>query len=282
MNYIKMHEAGKFMSIVNRGNILFVLLIWFAQGCSGYHVRPDISAKDRLALAKKMYENKDYFEAKQQFKIVTLNNPGASFVDEAQFYLAESHFHSKEYILAADEYNRLVRVYPKSKWVDDAQFKVGVCDFKLSPKPSLDQTYTERAVQNLQSFIEEFPDSDLMPEAERLLSVCRAKLSEKDFKAGRLYRKMGDYYAASVYFESVTTNYYDTEYAEDAYYWDAECLYRLDKIAEARSGFEELLRKFPKTRHSLKAKERLETIADALADSGEENKRSASNGRAGN
>jgi len=274
-------KAGKLMSIVRKGTIVNIL-IGFVLGCSGYHVRPDISAEERLALAKKMFANKDYFEAKQQFKIVTLNNPGAAFVDEAQFLLAESHFYSKEYILAADEYNRLVRVYPKSKWVDDAQFKVGVCDYKLSPKPALDQTYTERAVDNLQQFIEEFPNSDLIPEAERLLHVCRGKLSEKDYKAGVLYRKMGDYYAASVYFESVTTNYYDTKYAEDAYFWDAECLYRQDLINEARTAFEELLRKYPKTQHAAKVKERLETIAAALADLSGPNKQSASNGRANN
>ncbi len=262
--------------------ILPILLFHLLQGCGGYNVKPNISAEERLALARRMFENKDYFEAKQQFKILTLNNPGAAFVDEAQFFLAESHFFSKEYILAADEYNRLVRLYPRSGWVDDASYKAAVCDYKLSPKPSLDQTYTVRAVSSFQRFIEDFPNSDLIPEAERILGICRSKLSKKDYRAGELYRKMHDYYAAFVYFDSVVTNYYDTEYAEDATFWKGECLYRLGRFNDARTALEELLRKYPDSENARKARERLETIATELTDASGTDEKAASGANAKN
>ncbi len=245
---------------------MFVML-----GCRSYNVKPDIMPEERFRLARLMYKNKDYFDAKQQFKIITLNNPGASFVDEAQYFLGESHFHLKEYVLAADEFSRLTRLYPTSPWVDDAQFKIALCDFELSPKASLDQTYTIQAVQNFQRFIEDYPDSDLVPEAERRLNICRTKLSKKEYKAGELYRKLGDYEGAHVYFSSVLENYYDTKFAEPATYWKAQCLFELDRHREARLVFEELLRKHPRSEYADDARKRLEEIDGILTKATEAN-----------
>ncbi|TDI84839.1 MAG: outer membrane protein assembly factor BamD [Caldithrix sp.] len=232
--------------------------------CSSYHVKPDITPEERFVLAKRMFTNNDYFEAKSQFKILILNNPGAVFSDEAQYFLGECHFNMKEYILATDEYGRLARLYPRSKWVDDALFKTAMCDFKLSPKSALDQTYTFRAVENFQRFLEDFPESDLVPEAERRLKICRTKLSKKDYKAGELYRKMGDFYGATIYFDSVLKDYYDTKFAEPAIFWKGECLYKLQKNTEARQAFEEMRRRYPDSEFAARAKKRLEEIDTIL------------------
>ncbi|MFQ5865029.1 MAG: outer membrane protein assembly factor BamD [bacterium] len=229
-------------------------------GCNSYNIKPNLTAIERFELAKLMFSNRDFFDAKTQFKILTLNNPGIHFVDEAQYYLAESHFNLKEYIIAADEYSRLTRLYPKSQWVDDAQFKIALCDFKLSPKPSLDQKYTLQAVEHFQRFLEDFPNSDLVPEAERSLKICRSKLAEKEYKAGELYRKLHDYYAALVYFDTVLEKYYDTKFAHLALYWKGECLYKLDRKNEAHDVFRELLEKYPKSKYKSKALSRLKEI----------------------
>lgn len=245
-------------------------------GCSSYNVKRDLAPEKRLEIAQEMFNNKDYLEAKTQFKIITLNNPGASYVDQAQYYLAECHFHLKEYILAADEYNRLIRLYQNSERQDDAQFKIAYCDYKLSPKPALDQTHTIKAVESFQHFLEDFPQSELVPKAETLLKVCRAKLAEKEYKAGELYMKLRDYTGAQIYFSSVIDSYYDTKFVEDATYWNAECLFRLRKDSEARQGFEELLRKFPDTEHKKVARARLKKIDTEFLKSEEETSVSSS------
>ncbi len=242
-----------------------VVVVWLgAVACSSYNVRPDMTAEERFEVAKRMFKNKDYRQAKMQFKLLTLNSPSAPFIDEVQFLLAESHFRLKEYILAADEYKRLLRLYPRSQWVDDAQFMVGMCNYKMSPNPALDQKYTLDAVASFQRFLEDFPNSEYVPEAERLLQVCRAKLAEKEFKAGELYRRFGDYYAALVYFKSVWETYYDTKFGEPALYWKSESLYRLGRFSEALDSFRELIIKFPKTRFRNDARQRIKKIEEEL------------------
>ncbi len=242
--------------LFSRVILIFIVL----SGCKSYNIRPNISREERLTLATTMFQKKDYLEAKTQFRILILNNPGARFIDQAQYFLAESHFQLKEYILAADEFSRLSRLYPKSAWIDDAQYKIALCDFKLSPKASLDQKYTTLAVLNFQSFLEDFPNSELVPEAEKMLKTCRTKLSEKDYKNGKLYIKLKDYYAALVYFNGVLDNYYDTEYAGSALYWKGECLYKLNRNSEAATVFKELLKKYPKSNYRYKVNQRLKDI----------------------
>jgi outer membrane protein assembly factor BamD len=236
------------------------LLTLSGAGCNSYNVRSDITAEERWSLAKSMFENKDYLQARTQLKILTLNSPGLPFIDEAQFLLAESHFNLKEYILAADEYQRLVRFYPRSQWVDDAQFKVALSSYELSPRPTLDAKYTIQATQQLQRFIEDYPSSDLIPEAERLLQHCRAKLAEKEFKSAVLYRKMRAYASALVYFDSVLENYYDTEYVMPALYWKAVCLSKLKRPQEAFNVFEQYVNRYPETRNAVRAREQLEAL----------------------
>jgi outer membrane protein assembly factor BamD len=129
---------------------IILLAVTMLCGCKSYNIKPDITPEERFELAKKMFGNRDFFDAKNQFRIVTLNSPGSPYIDEAQFYLAECHFNMKEYILAADEYERLTRFYPRSQWFDDAQYKMAFCSYKLSPRPALDSKYTTQAAQQLQ------------------------------------------------------------------------------------------------------------------------------------
>ncbi len=243
--------------------LLILIIVQF--GCKSYNVKPNLTAEKRIELARVMFKNKDYVEAKTQYKILTLNNPGLQFIDEAQFFLGECHFNIKEYILAADEYSRLTRLYPKSSWVDDAYLKIALCNYKLSPKPALDQKYTKLAVFHFSAFIEDYPNSELVPEAERLLKICRTKLAEKEFKAGVLYRKLDINYAALVYFDSVLENYYDTKFARDALFLKGESLYELDRKIEADEAFKELISKYPKSKHVIRAKSRIKAIRSEVA-----------------
>lgn len=237
-------------------------LLW---DCSSYKIKQNITAEERFDLAKLMFKKEDWLDAKTQFKILTLNYPGIKFMDEAQFYLADSHFHMKAYILAADEYNRLVRLYPNSEWVDDAQFKIGVCDYKLSPKPSLDQKYTTLAILHLQAFIDDFPNSDLLPEAERLLNICRSKIAEKEFKTGELYRRLKDHSAALVYYNGVLNQYYDTKFAQGALFMKGECLFKLARHDASLSAFEEFVQKYPKGKRRSQALRKIAEIRGQVA-----------------
>lgn len=228
--------------------------------CSPSKISSNLTVEERFRIAKELFEDKHYLEAKTQFTIILLSSPGSAIADSAQFYLAESHYKLKEYVEAIAEYERLLKNYPNSPLVDDAQYKIGMCYFKRSPNYARDQENTHKAIKEFQRFLEDYPQSELVPEVEKKLFECRRKLAKKEFKIGELYRKMRDYKAAIIYFDSVLENYYDTEYAEKAQYWKAECLRKQGEYQRAKTEFETFIEKYPQSHLVSEAKRKLEDI----------------------
>ena len=65
-------------------------------------------------------------------------------------------------------------------------------------------------------FIDDFPESDLIPDAEDAILSSRLKLAQKDYESGRMYLKLEEYESALIYFQSVLNHYYDISFADDA------------------------------------------------------------------
>ncbi len=248
----------------------FVLLLFLFTGlaCSSSKIRPNMTPEERLEVAKKMLEKGDYLQAKTQFTILVLNYPGTPIADDAQYYLAEAHFGLKEYILAAAEYEKLVRNYPQSPFVDDAEYKMGLCYYELSPHYGLDQKYTIQAIQYFQRFLEDFPDSPYRKDAEKKLMELRTKLAKKEFKNAELYRKLGYYQSAVIYYDEVLNNYYDTPYAEKALFRKGESLYKLGKYQEADQVFSVFEQRYPESPYISEVKHLREKIKKHLEEKG--------------
>jgi outer membrane protein assembly factor BamD len=240
-----------------------VLLLALAIGCSGSKLRTNMTLEERMDAAMRLYEKKDYFEAKNQFRIVTLSYSGSKLADKAQFYLGECHYGLKEYILAGSEYERLLKVYPNSEWVDDAKFKLGMSYFKLSPKYSLDQDYTHKAIREFQEFLEEYHRSDLVKQVQEKLDECRNKLAQKVYAAAEQYYKLGYYDAAEVYYNIVLDEHYDSRFSPMAQYYLGMCYRHLKKEREALDAFQRVVDKYP--RHDLagKARQRISELQAA-------------------
>lgn len=248
-------EVRRFLSRLMLCSLVFVLC-----ACGGNKARLNMGTEERFAYAMKLFNGKNYFDARTQFRIIILNAPGNTIVDQAQFYLAECHFFMDEFVLAASEYERLLKLYPRSAFLDDAQYKIALCYDHLSPKSDLDQKYTLRAIEEFQRFLEDYPTSEYAEEVEKKLFAARSKLAKKEFDTGNLYRKMTLFEAALFSFDEVLNRYYDSQYAEPALFYKGESLFKLDRLPEAKTALESLLAKFPKGAFASSSKEMLEQI----------------------
>lgn len=84
--------------------------------------------------------------------------------------------------------------------------------------PSLDQANTRRAIDELQLFVNIYPESERSTEAAELIQNLRDKLEKKAFDNAKLYYNMGtadDYRASVIALENVLKTYPDTKYAEE-------------------------------------------------------------------
>jgi outer membrane protein assembly factor BamD len=207
---------------------------------------------------EKKYEKADYLSAVDGFDYYTLNYSGSSLVDSAQFLLAMSHYNLKEYLLAADSFNELVRRFPRSPLVAEAMFQAGASYWKLSPKYSLDQEFTIKAIDALQAFIDYFPErSSRVRDAQELIDQCRNKLAQKEYSSGIIYIKTKDYRSAEIYLKSVTELYYDSPWATEAAYWIAFAQAGDQRPEEAKKSYRDFIQKYPGHPLIIKAEEDL-------------------------
>lgn len=246
------------------GITILALSLILISSC-GRKVNKDAFGPDEyFEYAKKEFDKGKYLKAITDFTIIVLKFSGDPVVDDAQYYLAESHFKQEEFLIAASEYQSLINDYPESDYVPLAQFKRGLCYFNLSSRAELDQEYTQKAIKEFQSFLEEYPNHTLEENAAKYIEQLREKLARKKLMAATTYRKMGVYDSAIIYYDIILEGYYDTPQAIEAMYWKAECQYKLKKYSESRVTFSTFIENNPNNNHIEDAKERVAEITEIL------------------
>lgn len=214
-------------------------------GCGGGEVTKVMSVEDRFAHAKELFDKGSYLEAVNEFTVITLQYQGSAFAADAQYYLGECRFAREEYLLAAFEYSVVKRNYPASPRVADAQYKLGVCYYSLSPRSSLDQQYTRRALDELQSFVEYYPSHEKAVDAEGKIKELTVRLAKKQYDTAKLYRTMEYYRAALYYYDDVIEKYHDTEYAPLSSIDKVEMLMGRKRYPEAAAEAKRFLERYP-------------------------------------
>ncbi len=74
-----------------------------------------------------------------------------------------------------------------------ARFHAGKALFLDTPEPRLDQSSTYQAIQQLQMFMEYFPNSVKKQEAQDMIFALQDKLVLKELYSAKLYYNLGNY-----------------------------------------------------------------------------------------
>jgi len=199
-----------------------------AASCGGPYTPKKVNvANDKLAHADRLFDKGGYDQAVLEYKDFLATFAGDDRSDYAQFRLAESYRLNKEYSLAEVEYQILINEYGYSDYVDDAFFLDGLCAFKQSPRAERDQTKTYEALDRLKRFVQMFPSSPRIAEAQVAIHDIHMRLGEKDFLSAKLYFSKKQYDAALVYLNKIIDLDRETV-------WAARSLYYRGRIEEAR------------------------------------------------
>jgi len=95
-----------------------------------------------------------------------------------------------------------------------AEYELALTYFDRSPAFDLDQSDTEHAINQFRLFINRYPDSELVLEAQSRIRELREKLAHKAFSVARLYERRELFQAAAVSYEAVFDTYYDSSMGE--------------------------------------------------------------------
>ncbi len=230
---------------------LFALLV-LINACSTKVDTSTLSPEEYYNYVKGLYDDGDYRSAIPEFQSILLQYPGSTINDDAQYYLAMSYFKEDQFILAAYEFSKLIRDIPASPYVPDAQFMLADCYYELSPDYRLDQSYTKKAIQEFQSFLDYFPTSPKVKEVEEKIDELHNKLAHKEFSIAHLYYRMEYYKAASIYYTIVLNEFYDTDYAPRALVGRIEAELEMNKKEDALKDIRKFYNDYPDREDELK------------------------------
>jgi outer membrane protein assembly factor BamD len=223
-----------------------ILLIVLLSGCASQtRYLSDKGVLADWARAKDLYTRERYYRAQKLLRDITLNYSGSAIIDSAYFYLARAGYELSDYIVAADDFRRLIQQFPSSKLAPDAAYYEALCHYELSPDFRLDQTTTEQAFGEFQRFLEDNPSHSLADSAYAHIAKCRDKLGHKQFAALQLYLKLEEYAAAVIYADVVLSDYYDTQWADQAGFDKIRALMKLKEYESAVSAVTDYRRRFP-------------------------------------
>ena len=175
--------------------------------------------------AVEYYQKKDYFRAIQLFDELLTYFRGTEKSEEIYYYYAYSHYGKGDYVLASYYFNNFSNTFPRSKYTEETMFMSAYCQYLDSPKYSLDQANTISAIKGMQSFVNAYPQSKRVGEANEVIDKLRYKLQKKSFEAAKLYFTIEEYNAAITGFNAHLKDYPDSQFKEEAYFLIVKSFY---------------------------------------------------------
>ncbi|GIZ14735.1 outer membrane protein assembly factor BamD [Capnocytophaga catalasegens] len=217
----------------------------------------------KYEMAEKLYKQGDYSRAERLFSQIRSHYLGKPQGERILYMLADTYYQKKNYLLAATTYEKLVQQYPRSEKAEEAMFLEGKCYFIESPRYSLDQTDTYKAVDKLQNFIDYYPNSQYMREANNMMIELLTKLQQKSFEIAKGYNKIKDYQAAIKALDNFLIENPGTTFKEEAMYLKLHSAYELainsvaskekQRLQDAKLIYEGFVKNYPETHFKEKA-----------------------------
>lgn len=243
---------------ITRFILLSVILISVTSSCNSYQKmlnNPDVTAKYKAAEA--YYNTGEYRRANRLYEQILPSYRGKPQAQRVIFFFADSYLQIEDYYLAAYQFESFVKSFPKSDKLQEASFLAAKCYYKLSPRYSLDQTNTNDALDKLQIFIDNYPDSEFLAEANSYVQELQTKLEKKDFEISKQYHTIRDYKSAINAFDNFISSYPGTPFREDALYYKFLSSYeiainsvyykKLDRLKELQGIYDIIKRYYPET-----------------------------------
>ncbi len=245
---------------------IFLLGLILLASCSGYErVLKSNDVNYKLKKANEYFDKKKYSQANQLYESLIPVMKNTRNYEPLYYRYAYSFYHLKDYLSASYHFKNFIDFFPSSTDAEECEFLYAYSLYKESPKYSLDQTYTIKSVEALQSFINVHPTSKRVKQANDIIIECRSKLEKKDAAAAKLYYNIGQYKASGVAYKMVTRNYLNSSNADYYQFMIVKSWYNYakasvkskqeERYATAIEEYKELVASYPKSKHLSEAEE---------------------------
>ena len=248
-------------------SVLAVLILVLATSCSKFrHIQKSEDWRVKYEGGLNYYAKKDYYRAALLFEEIRPIVRGLPEGEKVEFYLAYCQFYEKTYLLASNQFKTFYETYGRSQLVQEAYFMYAYSLFISAPAPTLDQTSGIEAMNAMQNFLNQYPESQYREKAAEAIVISQNKLELKGYENAKHYLKLRQYKAAVISFDNFKKNFPDSNFLEELAYLKVLAQYKLasqsflslqhDRFTTVVQYYQELVDNFPNSKY-LKEAERL-------------------------
>ncbi|MEC3966971.1 outer membrane protein assembly factor BamD [Muricauda sp. SYSU M84420] len=264
-----------------RSILLFCCAMAFLVSCSEYQkVLKETDVKAKYDMAEKLYNEGDYKRAVRLFEQIAPKYVGKPQGERVMFFFADSYFKNGDYYLSGYQFERFIKSYPRSDKIQEASFLGAKSYYMLSPRYSLDQTETDKALLKLQTFINNYSESEYFEEANAMAKELTTKKEKKQIEIAKQFNKLGKFnlpvlISAITAFDNFITDNPGSVYREEALYYRIEAATELalnstmdkkkERLEDALDSYNNLMRYFPESKFKKEADQLAETIQQELS-----------------
>jgi len=237
-------------------NLLVILVIAITiSSCSEYQKAlksEDIGVKYKMG--EKMYKAGKFAKANRIFEQIIPSYRGKPQAEKLMFLNADASYQQEDYYVSGYHFERFVSAYPKSQKLAEASFKSARSYYELSPVYSKDQTETITALEKLQQFINQYPESENVAKANEYVKELDFKLEKKAFETAKQYNHISDYKSSIAAFDNFISDFPGTKLREEALYVRFDSAYKLatksierkkkERLETAKNYYDQFLKRY--------------------------------------
>lgn len=254
--------------------IPLILLVVVVSSCKYEKLLKSRDYKLKYESALNYFAEEDYIRAEGLFEQLKPILKGTLQADTVYFYSAYANFNQGNFLLAAHYFDEFRKLFGNSPFAQEAMYMYAYSTYKLSPRASLDQSYTNNAISLFSLYLSKYPNTDKKAEINQIIIELRNKLIEKSFKSAELYYNLEDYKAAIIALNNCLDEYPDSKYKEEIMFLILKSKYllaensvfekRIERYQSTVDEYYAFFGEFPESDYSREAKRMFEKSESIL------------------
>lgn len=177
-------------------------------------VRASGDPEEIYTKAIQYYDAGEHMKAQTLFELIIGLYRGRPELEDIYLKYAYTFYNQAKYVMASYYFENFSNTFGASVHREEADFMKAFSFYMLSPNYRLDQTYTQKAIDGFQVFVNMYPASERVAECNALIDGMRVKLEQKMYATADLYFNVKQYQAATQTFDNILRDFPETDRAE--------------------------------------------------------------------
>lgn len=246
---------------MNKFILLVILPISLLAGCgSKQNVRGNSAQSIYQDVIEELVQDKegfpwifnsiDYDTVEEQLKEIQIRYTYSPYATLAELRTADLYFKQEEYTQASIEYEEFIKRHPSHNGVPYATFFLALSNYRLIKGADRSPKSAREAIKWFNIYLQEYPDSPLIPKTKRKIIKTMNVLSEREIHIGKFYAKRKNFKAAAARYKIILEEYPGTKKYDEALFLLGKSYIELEQNDLALSVLNRVVNEYPESKYS--------------------------------